>query len=112
MFPKRQLQMAGWFAVLSTCMMFSACPSSNNTGSKSDNHGNTTESAREGENPGNPAENPENTAVVTIYCQCNTDLQYVKGKGENRQQAEQSAQNNCQLLSPAYSIKNCKTTDE
>ena len=97
---------------LSTCMMLSACSQSNDNDKTPKGEGKKKSSVfKQPED-----EDKESITVVTVYCECdtgNTDLKhYVKGKGENHQQAEQSAKNNCQLLSSAYSIQNCKKTNE
>ena len=49
-----------------------------------------------------------NKNKVTVSCKCQSDTEFVRGKGSDKIAAEKSAQEKCSIVFPSATIKDCQ----
>lgn len=49
-----------------------------------------------------------NQNEVAVSCKCQSDDEFVRGKGSNKAEAEKSAQEKCSIIFPSASVKECQ----
>ena len=49
---------------------------------------------------------------VTVTCKCQSDTEFVRGKGSDKAAAEKSAQEKCSIIFPSATVKDCQAREE
>ena len=59
-------------------------------------------------NESQPGDRPNENKKVTVSCKCQSETEFVRGKGSDKAEAEKSAQEKCSVIFPSATVKDCE----